>query len=364
MYCFYPNSGSPQTFSESGLAPFAKLNMESTIISSLTLDQYHCPCYWKLAQDRSTSVSTSEPVNLGAVYSGSSDSNWADIACMPYLKLERDTYFSYMDDRRPKEVMENGWTQLASGDAAGAHSDFKWVHHLQHFHEFSGHWFSQANHVFKCLGISSNFENYILTHRIEFHLSISRTTAEPPEGFLFFCPPDDFQIDGPSSFKWPDCPAYWSFDPSGVERLSREDAVSLGFPSMNFSTQLYGLSWDEKVYPGLWQCHQAKGFDPDTQDLARHLGYPLYQVSSETRPTFAHIDGEQPCEGHGQSDNIPEPVDTHHAASLDTASQHSSLAEELSVSNTFRFVRNFVADLIPGAHAESEEGIGFSPILM
>ncbi|KAJ7755486.1 hypothetical protein B0H16DRAFT_715739 [Mycena metata] len=40
-------------------------------------------------------------------------------------------------------------------------------------------------------------------------------------------------------------------------------------------------SWDASVYAGLRKFHRAKGFDPDSQDVARHLGYPLYQVSPQ-----------------------------------------------------------------------------------
>ncbi|KAJ7732312.1 hypothetical protein B0H16DRAFT_179369 [Mycena metata] len=99
----------------------------------------------------------------------------------------------------------------------------------------------------------------------------------------------DFQT-GPSSFRWSDCPAYWSLDPSGLERLSTEEVAQLGFASFQLSTQLHGCSWNASVYAGLRQFHQAKGFDPDSQDLARHLGYPLYQLSREVDSPFAHVD--------------------------------------------------------------------------
>ncbi|KAF8181361.1 hypothetical protein K438DRAFT_1550313, partial [Mycena galopus ATCC 62051] len=99
-----------------------------------------------------------------------------------------------------------------------------------------------------------------------------------PQGFLFLCPPQDFRIGDTLSFKWPDCPAYWSFDPSGAERLSAKDAIGWGFPSMQLSTDIVGDSGDDKVYAGLRQFHRAKGFDPDSQDVARHLGYPLYHL--------------------------------------------------------------------------------------
>ena len=83
-------------------------------------------------------------------------------------------------------------------------------------------------------------------------------------------------------------PAYWYTDPSGTKRLSAEEATDLRFPTIEFTMNVYGHSWDESVYAGLRTFHRAKGFDPDSQDVARHLGYPLYQFSSDVEPLFAH----------------------------------------------------------------------------
>ncbi|KAJ7214887.1 hypothetical protein GGX14DRAFT_329965, partial [Mycena pura] len=71
---------------------------------------------------------------------------------------------------------------------------------------------------------------------------------------------------------------YWSRVPSGAERLNTEAAARLGFPAIQLSTYLYMVSWDDNIYAGLRKFHQAKGFDPDSQDIARHLGYPLYEL--------------------------------------------------------------------------------------
>jgi hypothetical protein len=67
-----------------------------------------------------------------------------------------------------------------------------------------------------------------------------------------------------------------------------EDATALGFPSISLSTNVYGRSWDASVYAGLRQFHQAKGFDPDSQDVARHLHHPLWQLASDMDAPFAH----------------------------------------------------------------------------
>jgi hypothetical protein len=50
----------------------------------------------------------------------------------------------------------------------------------------------------------------------------------------------------------------------------------MGFPSIQLSAEVIGKCWDANVYAGLRQFHQGKGFDPDGQHVARHLGDPLF----------------------------------------------------------------------------------------
>ncbi|KAJ6525955.1 hypothetical protein B0H19DRAFT_1197520 [Mycena capillaripes] len=147
-------------------------------------------------------------------------------------------------------------------------------------------WLTQANYIFSRLQISSSFEDYVVIQIVEFELVISTNTVYIPDGFLFLCPEKEFRT-GPSSFKWPECPAYWSLDPTGAERLGKEDSTNLGFPSLQFSMTIRGRSWDPSVYAGLRHFHQAKGFDPDSQDIARHLRHELYQIPGEVDTPFS-----------------------------------------------------------------------------
>ncbi|KAF7364441.1 hypothetical protein MSAN_01105200 [Mycena sanguinolenta] len=84
---------------------------------------------------------------------------------------------------------------------------------------------------------------------------------------------------GPTSFRWPDRPAYWSLNPSGSNPLSHEEASSLGFPTITRKTWVRTTFWDETVYTGLRKFDECKGFDPESQDLAKELGFPLFEVS-------------------------------------------------------------------------------------
>ncbi|KAJ7681990.1 hypothetical protein DFH06DRAFT_285196 [Mycena polygramma] len=155
----------------------------------------------------------------------------------------------------------------------------------------SQQWLSQANHIFTCLHIASNLEDYATVFRIDFKLRISQARdAPPPTGYLFVCPPKNFQTG--SNFCWPKRPAYWAVDPSGIDRLTAKEATQLGFPSIELETRIGLESWDTSVYAGLREFHVGKGFDPDSQDLARHLGYPLYEVIGEVEAPCARVTDE------------------------------------------------------------------------
>jgi hypothetical protein len=137
------------------------------------------------------------------------------------------------------------------------------------------------------------FKYIVVVQEVSFGVKISTTIEDCPSGYLFLCPAKDLRT-ATTSFKWPDCPAYWSLDPAGIERLSTNEATGLGFPSFQLITDVRGWSWDASVYAGLCQFYRGKGFDPDSQDVARHLGQPLYQLSSEIDVPIAHSEPKIP----------------------------------------------------------------------
>ncbi|KAJ7806630.1 hypothetical protein B0H14DRAFT_3882295 [Mycena olivaceomarginata] len=151
-------------------------------------------------------------------------------------------------------------------------------------------WCAQANHVFNCLGSTSEYEEYVFIDRVTDYIKVSGSKENIPSGYLFLCSFMDLRADAsPIPFEVPDWAAYWSLDPTGVRRLNTGEAERLGFPSLTFNREISGFSWDGNVYAGLRQYHEAKGFDPDTQELARHLGFPLYKLFSGLDPPFSNI---------------------------------------------------------------------------
>ncbi|KAJ7927336.1 hypothetical protein B0H13DRAFT_1048751 [Mycena leptocephala] len=316
--------------------------MEAMVIDSLTLEQFHAICCWD--QSPHLGVSMNErTVHLGAILvkSGSDWDYLDEVVSSSNIRINSSRW-TCLDWQTPRagargEVTEDGWTRFDSGDVSN--NIYMDLHSEQH----SEIWLSQANHIFSHLGITSHFTDYALVEYASFYIFVSKVSGNPPPGYLFVCPEKDLQI-GPSSFRMPDCPAYWSLDPSGAERLSPEEAAELGFPSIRLDTYIVVDKWDADVYAALRQFHLAKGFDPDSQDVARHLGYPLYQLPSAMGPLFAHVDD---ADFVSQEDNEDPPnIDTddennvHESTTASEEPGPPSLHDEMPISQSFRLLMN------------------------
>ncbi|KAJ7064456.1 hypothetical protein C8F01DRAFT_1126932 [Mycena amicta] len=135
-------------------------------------------------------------------------------------------------------------------------------------------WLSQAGHIFNLLNIRERFDSYVLAYgwaNVEF------TVPEgAPNGYLFCRKSWQPLRKKPSQ-------VFWSLDPLGRERLSWKEARERGFPKLIFSKYVRTWNWDAPVYEEIRAMHIAKGFDPDSQDIARHLGYPLFELVSDIK---------------------------------------------------------------------------------
>ncbi|KAJ7928248.1 hypothetical protein B0H13DRAFT_2182367 [Mycena leptocephala] len=316
--------------------------METMVIDSLTLEQFHATCAWHLSRWCIRSFHTPITVHVGAVVvsSGSSDLDYLnEVASSLNIRIDYHRWKTIQDWHTPGargEVIENGWTRFYSGDVS---DDMCMSLCLE---QHSDSWLSQANHIFSRLGITSDFTDYKVVYKVFFSLGVSKALEPCPLGYLFVCPAKDLQI-GPSSFRMPDCPACWALDPSGAEHLSPEEATELGFPSIKLGTTTFSDSWDADVYAALHQFHRAKGFDPESQDVARHLGYPLYQLPSAVDPLFAHVD-----DADSDSQDDDQGIDTdgeninqvHESTTANEELGPPSLRDEMPVSRTFTFFKN------------------------
>ncbi|KAJ6512516.1 hypothetical protein C8R45DRAFT_960619 [Mycena sanguinolenta] len=330
-----------------GLEFLEEEDSETTIIHSLTLNQYHLVAL-ESSDIHSISISPSATVNICSVVDCPTFHDLLEIAWLPNAELSSPRGW---DSKKwgVGELMPDGWTRIVLDDAVNGEFSVAWRLEKNDF------WLSQAHHIFSTLQITSNFEDYVVLERIRFTLTVSAVEGPTSTGFLFLCPPKHFQT-GETSFKWPDCPAYWSLDASGAKRLTSADAINFGFPSYSISTHIRGLSWDASDYVELRHFHKGKGFDPDSQDLARHLGYELYQVADQLTVPFAHIDDED-------SPHFSDAEDTDHD-DVAAGSRHPEVpvsspfveivdltgidrdAEEVPLSRRLKFVLNVQLSLI------------------
>ncbi|KAJ7775386.1 hypothetical protein B0H16DRAFT_43435 [Mycena metata] len=170
-----------------------------------------------------------------------------------------------------------------------------------------------------------------------------------------------------------------------------EEAEHLGFPPLQFDTRVIGRYCDASVYAGLRQFHQAKGFDPNSQEVAIHLGQPLFRLSRDVSPPFAHVDDlfdERPDEEEDQEHGeIPSANhDTHEEdeecdfCAHSTAKVHqepnggggnsSSMNQEMHINSHASnerttgggLIRRFLAQLQQGLVIETENNVDTDPI--
>ncbi|KAJ7094184.1 hypothetical protein C8R44DRAFT_386920 [Mycena epipterygia] len=231
------------------------------------MDEFHRICDWRLSRTEYRLMP--DKVHLGAIGS-LLDESLEQIAHIP------NSPFSDYGWTGTPTHMENGWSRLHSSDVTGPI-----------FHNVSvasDHWLCQANYIIS----QQNQKNCFLVSHIVYWLGFSETPEKIPEGYLFLCPVEHFRNENGRWVRNPECPAYWSLDPSGNQRLSPEDASRRGFPAFKLEMDVHMNSWHESVYAALSRFHAGKGFDPNSQDLARHLGQPLYELSCPT--DSAHIE--------------------------------------------------------------------------
>ncbi|KAJ7745110.1 hypothetical protein B0H16DRAFT_1889480 [Mycena metata] len=223
---------------------------ESWVLDTLTLEEYH---------------------NILIFSPGQGIENAVEIAVLPRPDIPPGEW----NHARRGTVVETqpGWIRYDASDVMDT------TLRLHTYHDTADIWLSQANYIFSRLQIDSNLKDYSLVNGVDFEIEVLKT-GSPPTGYLFVAPPAAFRSG--ITFRWPECPVYWSTDPSGVSRLSPEDANSLGFPGFALTMLAWVNFWDDGVYAGLRQIDQAKGFDPDTQDVARQLGHPLYTLAADT----------------------------------------------------------------------------------
>ncbi|KAF7334325.1 hypothetical protein MSAN_02377300 [Mycena sanguinolenta] len=253
---------------------------EDILISSFSDDQYHELCSWyPIARRHWFQIATEHAIGPGIFWPDSQNGTCVRITEPLQILLDKelnwDNYGNVHD-----ELLPNSWIRYDSHQTNTLQLELRLPFSA---HGITKAWLAQANCIFAELEETAHVEDYVCIYTVEFTLGIA-DERDIPEGYLFVCPPDDFCTGTEphvNLHQWPACPAYWSLDPSGADRLSTEDAKILGFPAIHIETRMDGYSWDCSVYEGLRRFHEGKGFDPDSREVARKLGYPFYEVLND-----------------------------------------------------------------------------------
>ncbi|KAJ6461481.1 hypothetical protein C8R47DRAFT_106624 [Mycena vitilis] len=288
-------------------------NHEAVAAFSLGLSQYHkILAHYSWPSTRNFIFPTHATVCIGMVLKCMADGELDDgelddgeldqvelpviIAVVPHLNGENSSGWHSMryswkggsyirSGCRDGHLMPNFWRrfnlhQIFHDQALPKHC--KCMINCSFFLNCSELWLGQANHIFSSLHVTSEHYQYAVVDTVSFAWVLAPTTHSSlsSRGWLFVCPDSQLR-SGPCSYRWPECAAYWSFDPFGAQRLSKEEAEDAGFPVIKLELKVSGSWWDASDYAGLWRFHEGKGFAPDSQEIARHLGHPLYQLCDE-----------------------------------------------------------------------------------
>ncbi|KAJ7509129.1 hypothetical protein B0H11DRAFT_1963952 [Mycena galericulata] len=281
---------------------------ESAIISALTLKQYQQTCVSRLA--KIIGRKGNHNLQFGAIYCSTGDGD-KEIAHIPNFSVVPDVVWETPRGDGSLVAIPNGRTRFTPPcDEQIGTTLSLWVYSSENWNV----WLSQANYIFRQYPITAHCEDYQLVSHIKYELTLLPNAEIHPEGYLILCPLDDLQSEDGGFIERPECPAYWSLDPFGCERLSPEEAFAHGFPSFGWQRIVSFKSWDERVYASLSQFHAGKGFDPYSQDIALHLGYPLYELSYGPGTIGARIEEIPPEPGLdlGNSAAMADEDITHH----------------------------------------------------
>ncbi|KAJ7714790.1 hypothetical protein B0H16DRAFT_1617600 [Mycena metata] len=238
-------------------------HQHSEIIDSMPLATYHHLCWIHLSQTVALPIPIHASMVLGTI---NYDLPWSDrtieIAFICDLPAPECDWYIPM---HVGVVMEDGWTRLNSA-ALGHGTILRLIISLEHPQLYEA-WLAQANHIFTHFNITE-YDRCFLVTDVEYRLTISESAQPRTPGYLFLCPVTEVCSGDPPRVRLPDCPFYWSLDPTGAGRLRTHDVQDLGFPIIDIEMEF----------------HYGKGFHPYSQDVARNLGLSPYQVSAP----FAH----------------------------------------------------------------------------
>ncbi|KAG7090126.1 hypothetical protein E1B28_011735 [Marasmius oreades] len=102
---------------------------------------------------------------------------------------------------------------------------------------------------------------------------------------------------------------HWSFDPTGQTPFSPDMCKYLGLPfKLTLQVTHCQKSWPTKIYKAVHAHQIARGFDPNTTDFARYLGWPrIFEIVPVDNRIQGIVNSEQQ-EIPAQSEGLPLPA--------------------------------------------------------
>ncbi|KAJ7853438.1 hypothetical protein B0H13DRAFT_2580529 [Mycena leptocephala] len=248
-------------------------SQESAMVASLSLEKYHEIC-WIYLKDSWIQTASPVPIELGAVvfHPGAKDK----------VKIAHilDTGFKSGLGRLPGFLLD-AYAEMTVKVMDNEFNSSVAYHYEQVFElhdKPASNWLAQANHILSLPSLIGNCDDHALVIGVRYRLSCPSPSTIVPEGYLFVYPAELLRTADGTFIHPPEFSAYWSLDSVGNDRLPPTKASELGFPAIEWTRGVHYVSWDDRVYAGLSYFHAAKGFNPTSQDVARHMGKELYQL--------------------------------------------------------------------------------------
>ncbi|KAK6966783.1 hypothetical protein R3P38DRAFT_3152337 [Favolaschia claudopus] len=255
----------------------------SRMIDSMDLEYYYFHLFrYQLCQIRTIPLardSTVRPHSLVKHAAG----NLQEIAFQAQVYSDLPKWSAFVDDAiyGNTNIMPNGWTRvlLAGSEILGAsfRLPFKTVRARDDqnspsyplFRELFA-WFAQALYIFDRLGLARQCSSCSYIDSICVDCGLTGYIQPRADSTRYGFPREE---------------PYWSFDPRGNDRLSANEALNLGLPQARIDISVTHYFVDDAFLKDVHTFHARKGFDPDSQEIAEHLGLALYCFADSEDPS-------------------------------------------------------------------------------
>ncbi|KAF7299895.1 hypothetical protein HMN09_00997100 [Mycena chlorophos] len=163
-------------------------------------------------------------------------------------------------------------------------------------------WASQAEYVPAQLELddATSLSNYAPI--TEFKITVSFQAATVNHNvFLSLASPDRiFQHD-----TYIQRVAYWALDRYGNQPLDATAAHAFGLPDLLIEAIVTVVHYPQTYYEEIKSVHKARGFDPQSADIALSLGYPAFRLPDRCDPRFPNVQIFDPKWGEEHPSLLP-----------------------------------------------------------